>query len=282
MKKIYIILLSILIVSSSQAWNENNPIGARSSGMGNASVSFGDVWSAHHNQAGLGFVRDISAGAYYENRFLLKEISIKGGVVALPVKAGTFGLTISNFGYALYHENKYSLSFAKAFGDKLSAGVAIDYLTTKIAEGYGSKGVFAAEFGIQAKPLKGLTIGAHVFNPTRSKIADYNDERLPTIFRLGGDYNFSEKVTVAVETEKDMSQKAIFKAGIEYKPVKEFYLRAGIGTNPTLTSFGFGINLKNFKIDVSGNYHQTLGISPQLGLTYIFKKAETTTPKVEK
>lgn len=282
MKKIYIILLSILIVSSSQAWNENNPIGARSSGMGNASVSFGDVWSAHHNQAGLGFVRDISAGAYYENRFLLKEISIKGGVVALPVKAGTFGLTISNFGYALYHENKYSLSFAKAFGDKLSAGIAIDYLTTKIAEGYGSKGVFAAEFGIQAKPLKGLTIGAHVFNPTRSKIADYNDERLPTIFRLGGDYNFSEKVTVAVETEKDMSQKAIFKAGIEYKPVKEFYLRAGIGTNPTLTSFGFGINLKNFKIDVSGNYHQTLGISPQLGLTYIFKKAETTTPKVEK
>lgn len=282
MKKIYIILLSILIVSSSQAWNENNPIGARSSGMGNASVSFGDVWSAHHNQAGLGFVRDISAGAYYENRFLLKEISIKGGVVALPVKAGTFGLTISNFGYALYHENKYSLSFAKAFGDKLSAGVAIDYLTTKIAEGYGSKGVLAAEFGIQAKPLKGLTIGAHVFNPTRSKIADYNDERLPTIFRLGGDYNFSEKVTVAVETEKDMSQKAIFKAGIEYKPVKEFYLRAGIGTNPTLTSFGFGINLKNFKIDVSGNYHQTLGISPQLGLTYIFKKAETTTPKVEK
>ncbi len=288
MKRIPLLLISILAVSSSQAWNENNPIGARSSGMGNASVSLGDVWSAHHNQAGLGFVRDISAGAYYENRFLLKEISIKGGVVAIPVKAGTFGLTISNFGYSLYNENKYSLSFAKAFGDKLSAGVALDYLTTKIAEGYGSKGVLAAEFGIQAKPLKGLTIGAHVFNPTRSKIADYNDERLPTIIRFGGDYDFSEKVKVAVETEKDMSQKAIFKVGLEYKPVKEFYLRAGIGTNPTLTSFGFGINLKNFKIDVSGNYHQTLGISPQLGLTYIFpkgvhtdKKAETTTPKVE-
>lgn len=266
---------------SSQAWNENNPIGSRSSGMGNASVSFGDVWSAHHNQAGLGFVRDISAGAYYENRFLLKEISVKGGVVALPIKAGTFGLTISNFGYSLYNENKYSLSFAKTFGDKLSFGLAMDYLTTKIAEGYGSKGVLAGEFGIQAKPLKGLTIGAHVFNPTRSKIADYNDERLPTIIRFGGDYSFSDKVTVAVETEKDMAQKAIFKAGIEYKPVKELYLRVGVGTNPTLTSFGFGINLKNFKIDVSGNYHQTLGISPQLGLTYIFKKAESTAPKVE-
>lgn len=281
MKRIYITTLSILTFLTSQAWNENNPIGSRSSGMGNASVSLGDVWSAHHNQAGLGFVRDISAGAYYENRFLLKEISVKGGVVALPIKAGTFGLTISNFGYSLYNENKYSLSFAKTFGDKLSFGLAMDYLTTKIAEGYGSRGVLAGEFGIQAKPLKGLTIGAHVFNPTRAKIADYNDERLPTIIRFGGDYNFSDKVTVAVETEKDIFQKAIFKAGIEYKPVKELYLRVGVGTNPTLTSFGFGINLKNFKIDVSGNYHQTLGISPQLGLTYIFKKTEATPPKVE-
>ena len=95
-----------------------------------------------------------------------------------------------------------------------------------------------------------MTIGAHVFNPTRSKISDYNDERLPTIIRFGGDYDFSDKVKVAVETEKDMAQKAVFKAGIEYKPVKEFYLRAGIGTNPTLTCFGFGINLKNFKISV--------------------------------
>ncbi|MCX6294543.1 MAG: hypothetical protein NTX97_00515 [Bacteroidetes bacterium] len=281
MKKIYSIILSFGITFSIQAGNEDFPIGARSAGMGNASVSQSDVWSAHHNQAGLGFVRDISAGVYYENRFLLKELSIKGGVMALPVKGGTFGLCISNFGYSLYNENKYSLSFAKAFGNKLSAGIAMDYLTTKIAEGYGSRGVLAAEFGIQAKPLKGLTIGAHVFNPTRAKIADYNDERLPTIIRFGGDYSFSDKVTVAVETEKDIAKKAIFKAGIEYKPVKEFYLRAGVGTNPTLTSFGFGINLKNLKIDVSANYHQTLGISPQIGLTYSFKKTETTSPKIE-
>lgn len=281
MKKNYLTILCIATAFFSKAGNENLPLGARSSGMGNASVSLSDVWSAHHNQAGLGFLRDFSAGAYYENRFLIKELSIKGGVAALPVKGGTFGLCISNFGYSLYHENKYSLSFAKAFGDKLSAGIAMDYLTTKIGEGYGSKGVLAAEFGIQAKPLKGLTIGAHVFNPTRAKLADYNNERLPTVIRFGGDYNFSDKVKVAVETEKDIAQKAIFKAGIEYKPVKELYLRAGIGTNPTLTSFGFGLNLKSIQIDVSANYHQTLGFSPQIGLTYIFKKETKKTNKTE-
>ncbi len=274
MNKNLLILLCCFSGLTAGAGNENFPIGARAAGMGNASVSLSDAWSAQHNQAGLGFLKNPSAGFYYENRFLLKELSIKGGVAALPVKGGTFGLCISNFGYSVYSENKYSLSFAKAFGDKLSAGIAMDYLTTKISEGYGSKGVLAAEFGIQAKPLKGLTVAAHIFNPTRAKIAEYNDERLPTVIRFGGDYNFSEKVTVAIETEKDISQKAIFKAGIEYKPVKEFYIRAGVGTNPTLSSFGFGINIKSLKVDVAANYHQTLGFSPQLALTYIFKKAE--------
>lgn len=264
-----------------KAGNENFPIGARSAAMGNASVSLSDVWSAQHNQAGLGFLHTASAGVYYENRFLLKELSIKGGALAMPVKGGTLGLCITNFGYSLYSENKFCLSFAKAFGDKFSVGIAMDYLTTKIAEGYGKKGVFVAEIGLQAKPIKGLTIGAHVYNPTRTQLADYNTERIPTIIRLGGDYTFSDKITLAVESEKDIAQRAVFKAGIEYRAVKEFYLRAGVSTNPTLSSFGFGVNLSNFKLDLSANYHQTLGISPQLSLTFTFNKIEIKETKKE-
>lgn len=279
MRKVYISVFSLCISLLSRAGNENFPVGARSAAMGNASVSLSDLWSTHHNQAGLGFMTKISAGVYYENRFFIKELGLKSGAVAIPVKAGAFGLAVSNFGYTSYNENKYSLSFAKAFGKKLSIGVAMDYLTTKIAEGYGSKGVLAAELGIQAKPLKGLTLGAHVFNPTHAKLTDYNDERIPTIIRLGADYNFSDKVTCAIESEKDISKKAIFKAGIEYKAVKEFYLRAGISTNPDLGSFGFGLNLKNLKIDVSANYHQVLGVSPQFGLMYVFGKEKKETKK---
>lgn len=274
-------VLSVFFICYSlfaNAGNENFPIGARSAGMGNASVSLSDGWSAQQNQAGLAFLKDISAGVYYENRFSLKELSLKGAVIAIPVKGGAFGLSISNFGYSLFSENKYCFSFAKAFSEKFSMAIALDYLTTKIGEGYGSKGAFAAEVGIQSKPIKGLTIGAHIFNPTRAKLSDYDNERIPTIIRLGADYNFSDKVTLAIETEKDMLIKPVFKAGIEYKAVKEFYLRAGIGTNPSLSSFGFGLNLKNLKIDISANYHQVLGFSPQFGLTYVFSKKESSLP----
>ena len=272
MKKSLISIFIFAFVHTANSGNDNYSIGARASGMSNASVALNDVWSANQNQAGLGFVKNYSSGVYYENKFLLNELSLKAAVAAIPIKGGTFGLELSNYGYSLYKESKYGVSFAKAFGDKFSVGIAMDYLSTKIADGYGNKGVAVAEIGLQSKPIKGLNIGVHIFNPTRTKLANYNNERVPTIFRLGGNYLFSEKVLLAVETEKDMSQKAIFKIGIEYLPVKELYIRTGISTFPTMNSFGFGINLKNFKMDLSSNYNQVLGFSPQFGLTYIFNK----------
>jgi hypothetical protein len=271
MKRICLSFFAIGITLGLKAGNENFLLGARSAAMGNASVTFSDVWSANQNQAGLAFLKDVSAGVYYENRFMVKELGLKAGAIAVPVKGGTFGVCVSNFGFTSYSENKYSVSFAKAFGHVFSMAVAMDYLSTKIGEGYGSKGQFVAEVGVQAKPLKGLTLGAHVFNPNHAKLVDYNNERIPTIIRLGANYNFSDKVMIALENEKDISQKSIFKAGIEYKVVKELYLRAGICTNPSLSSYGFGLNLQNLRIDVSASYHQVLGISPQFGLLYQFK-----------
>ena len=252
--------------------NENFAIGARSAAMANASVGMSDVWSTQHNQAGLAFIRHFSAGVNYENRFLLKALSIKSGAFAIPVKAGTFGLCVRSFGYTLYKENKYGVSFAKGFGNKFAAAATFNYLTTNIAENYGNTSCFTGEIGIQAKPLSALTIGAHLYNPTRSTLNKLTNERLPTIMRLGIHYEFSKKGSVVIETEKDMARKTVFKAGIEYIPIKEFYLRMGIATNPALSSFGFGAHLKNFNIDIAANYHQVLGITSQISLAYTFDR----------
>jgi len=266
-------LLFFLLLATSD-WllaTDNQPLGSRSSGMGNASVSLFDVWSVQNNQAGLGFQKTFAGGIVYQNLFMMKELSTKAFGLAVPVKGGTFGLCISNFGYSIYSENKIGLAFGKSFGEKISAGISMDYLSTNISE-YGKKNSFVAEAGIQVKPIKNLTLGVHIFNPTKTKLASYNDERIPTIMRLGIDYKFSEKVFVAVETEKDIEKKAMVKAGLEYKLIKELYLRAGVSSNPSLSCFGIGINLKQFKLDISSTYHSTLGFSPQVGLIYEFEK----------
>ncbi len=98
----YKLLLVVLLLSSSLfASNDNYPMGGRSAGIGHASVTLSDVWSTHHNQAGLAYLENISAGVFYENRFLLKELGVQGGVLALPTKGGTFGISMSSFGYSL-------------------------------------------------------------------------------------------------------------------------------------------------------------------------------------
>lgn len=270
-RRLILLFSALPAFTAAFAGSDNYPLGARQAGMANASVTIADVWSVQHNQAGLGFVKSTAAGVYYENRFLMKELSLKGGAFVLPVKAGTFGLCVSSFGYTNYSENKVGIAFGKAFGEKFSAGIQLDYLNTHIAENYGKSQAVAGEIGIQVKPLKSLTIGAHLFNPTRAKLADYNNERTSTIMRLGVDYRFSEKVFVAVETEKDVDHKAAFKTGLEYHPAEALYLRAGISTNPSLSSFGFGLKIKQFKLDFASTFHSVLGYTPQVGVVYEVK-----------
>ena len=247
----------------------DNNIGARSAGMGNSSVTLSDVWSTGNNQAGLAYLKSISAGVCYDDRFLLLGLGLKGAAIAIPTKAGVFGISTIAFGNKLYSENKYGLAFSKTFGPAVSAGVQLDYLNTKIAEGYGSVGAPVMEMGVQVKLTKQLTLGSHLFNPTRAKLADYNNERIPTFMRFGFAYIFSEKVFIDAEIQKDILFKPLFKFGLEYNPKKEFYLRTGFSTDPAKSTFGFGVLIKKIKFDLASSFDSVLGFTPNAGLIYI-------------
>jgi len=267
--------LLFFVVSFISTWSiaqSNTHFGGRSAGLAHASVTLSDVWSTHHNQAGLAWMKTQSAGVYYQNKFSMKELNNIGLAYAHPLKKGTLALQWSNFGYSLYQENKVGLAYALQLSDKLSGGIQLDYLSTKLGGIYGSKSALAAELGLQAKLTSKITIGAHFYNPTRTKLNEYNDEAIPSIMRLGIDYRFSDKVLVIAETEKDIDYAATLKGGLEYQANEKLYFRGGIATGPTLGSFGFGLNMKQYKLDIAAAYHQTLGFSPELSFVYEFKK----------
>lgn len=249
---------------------ENFHIGGRSAGLGHASVTLSDLWSVHHNQAGLGLLENAQAGFFYESRFMLSELSLKGAAAVIPTKSGTFGLSVSSFGYSLYGENKYGLAYGRKLNSKVSVGVQLNYHNIRIAENYGNKNTLSMEGGLLAQLTTKLSLGAHIYNPTRAKVSDYDNERLPTIYRFGMNYKFSDKVFIAAEAEKDVDHNAVFKVGVEYHVMEILYLRGGIATNPVYSSFGFGIELKQFKLDIASEFHQVLGHTPQLSLLYTF------------
>lgn len=274
MKKKLVLLIFIGIHLRALAQNGHLLSGARSSALGTASIALNDEWGVIHNQAGLGNVRQTVTGFYYENRFFIKELSLKSVILAVPIKAGTIASSFTNFGYPAYNENKLNLSFAKAFSNTFSMGIALDYLNTSIAEGNTHFTTFIGEVGILTKLNKNINLGVHLYNPTRSKTSKNSNEHVPTIMRLGFCYQAAETLILLTETEKDLNRKPVFKAGIEYRVLTHFFLRTGIRTDPLLTSYGFGFQLQQLKLDISGNYHQTLGFTTQLGFSYSFSKKQ--------
>ncbi len=273
MRRLLLATQLILLATTVLYAADNYPTGARSTGLANSSVTLTDGWGAFHNQAALAWTDRISIGASYDNRFTIANLSTKGFVFALPLNAGTFALSGNVFGYSQYSEKKAGLAFAKKLGEKFSAGVQLDYLNTFINDdNYGSHTTFAVEAGLLAEPLKNFRIGLHVYNLSRAKLAEYADEKIPTIFRLGASYKFSDKLFWSIEEEKDIDRKPVFKSGLEYHVVEALYLRGGISTNPTLFSFGFGLKMGNLMLDIASTYHQILGFSPAISLTYQFGK----------
>lgn len=252
-------------------YSQNYPVGACAAGMANSSVVVPGIWSTYHNQAGLDDLDQITFGAYFENWFGVKELGLKAAALAVPTKTGTFGLDFSYFGYSSFNEMKMGLAYSKKFADIISVGIQLDYFNLHQEAIYGNVGVAVAELGILAEPFDKFLVGAHVFNPWRAQIAEYQDERMPTVLKFGMGYQFTEKVLLTVETEKDLDiAKPIFKTGVEYNFVSNLYLRAGISTNPLTTSFGVGYKFKGIALDIAFKHHQILGYNAGVSMYYTF------------
>lgn len=246
--------------------NQSPSAGARGAAMGNTGILFTDINSAFVNQAGLANLEGLAGSVFAERRFLASPINNISGTVAAPVGFGTFALTINSFGVENYQEQKIGLAYARQLLDGLSFGIQFDYLNTNIPL-YGNVGTFTFEAGLQAQLLNNLRFGFHLYSPTQINLVE--EVPLPTIYKAGLAYTPSEKVFLTVEVEKDIDFPVRFKAGVEYQFSESFFLRTGVATQPTLASLGIGVLFnERLAIDISASYHQILGISPSVGVSY--------------
>ncbi len=246
---------------------ENHPVGARSLALSHAFISISDVWSTFHNQAGIAEIDEFSAGVFYESKFMVDELSLAAGSIILPVDAGTFGFSFYQFGQGSFKENKIGLTFAKQLSEKFSAAIQLDYFSQRLPENSNTFGFATFEAGIIYSPNNKLFLGAHVFNPISNGIETAEGkQKSPTIFRVGGHYQFDEMILVTVETQKDLENPFILKTGIEFSPVKNFALRFGVSGKPVNYTAGIGYTFGKVTTDIGFSYHGNLGVSPSVSI----------------
>ena len=244
--------------------------GGRSAAMGFSSVAASDFWSVTNNQAGMAFYDRTTAGVYFENRYLIKEMGSQTGAFTLKTKFGMLGSTVCYSGDANYNTTKAGLAYALKIGKYFAAGIQLDYIGTTLGEDYGKRSNVTFDAGILVKVTDQLTFGAHTFNPVHVQLSDYNNERIPTTLNAGFGFTFSEKLQLTAEACKNSEFPMELRSGIEYKLGQFAYARVGLSTNPARYTFGFGIEVKNFTLDLSSSVHSQLGYSPQVSLQYSF------------
>jgi hypothetical protein len=256
--------------SSSFAGGDNPPLGARSSGLGHASVAISDPWSIFNNVSGMASLKNVQAGFTYENRFAMRSFDRTAAMLICPVRYGIAGISFYKFGDLHYNEEKASLAYAHQIS-KVSLGLKVNYLQISM-EDLKSRRVLVIEFGGIAEITPQLIFGAHIYNLNQARIKGYLQEYVPTIMKAGISYLPSKKLMINIETEKDIDFKACFKAGIEYKVIDHFFLRTGVSTYPITGAFGIGFNKKNFQLDYAYSTHVRLGSINQISLQYKFNK----------
>ncbi len=269
MKKIF---FSFLFIGISIGFGQVLPqMGARSNGLATATLCVDDVWSIKNNPGAFGELNESGIGVAYENRFLLKELSTQSLVFGYHTESsGNFGIHFQQYGFDLYREMEGGLTYGMKIGRNFSAGVSINYHRIRLAENYGSANLVSAGFGLFYQISEDFDLGMSVQNLSRTRLADFDDERLPTNFTLGMRYHFSEKAFWTVDVEKDIIHPVNFKSGIEIQAHEILALRFGINTYPFQSAFGLSLKLKKFQLDLASMYHTQLGLSPSGGLSYTF------------
>ena len=258
--------------------------GARGAGMANTWAAYEGLESVWGNASGMVFSpkpdidttntrnnerkseQRLSAGVFAERRFNIAEIQYTGFGAMLPVgQSGAFGLAVTALGDARYGETKAGFSYARRLAKGFSLGIQLDYLNAHVVD-YGTNAALTFEVGIDAHLSKEVRLGAHIYNPTRTRIntTDY----LPTVFALSGAYTPNRNVCFTVQFEQDPRYTPTLKAGLEYHILRFVDVRAGVATTLNYASFGVGIHLRRFRLDIATELHQILGLTPCVGIVF--------------
>ncbi len=223
------------------------------------------------NPAGYGFDTDRFFSLQYTNRYGVKELSTFAGMVNFPNKYQNAGVYVSRFGFKAYHKTLVSLNVYRKLTSYLSLGIRINYLNLHYSDKESNHSLVSGDIGVLMRPLKNLHLSVVAVNPVRStiKIGEKKSD-VPILLIIGASYQIVESFLVSAEIEKDFHLPVIGKFGMEYKAVKQLSVRVGIYAKPFAPTFGIGVNLQPFTIDVAFVKHPVLGFRSCCGLHFHF------------
>ena len=102
------------------SFGQNNFLNsAQSLGIADCYTTQKGIWSTTTNISGGANNKNISIGIGIKNNFGLRELNNKTAIGLIPTNSGVFGLSVQQYGFSQYNENKFGLSFAKKLSETI-------------------------------------------------------------------------------------------------------------------------------------------------------------------
>ncbi|MEZ2444991.1 hypothetical protein AB6805_24860 [Chitinophaga sp. RCC_12] len=231
------------------------PVG-KNTGSGSYSRHFQQVVSAWYNPAGLSCLSSFAAGIYTENRFMLKEASLYAAMVAIPVRAGAFGGSITRLGNAAWHQQRLSGAYGMQLGRRAGIGLQFNYETTSV-QGLGATGNISFDGGMLWHISEQWHGGLHVYKPADA----------PVMYSGGLGFEASRDFLLTGEVVS-MGAFTAVKASAYYRVIRQLALEMGIASGQAYNSAAVILFLRSLRIDIAAGFHPQLGITPVTSLIW--------------
>lgn len=271
---------TLLLISFTFSWlsifsqRQAQFYGTQEAGMSNLGVVHENAWATRLNPGLLPFSSSFVALSV-ARPYNISDLNYTGINMnyQLNEKQGA-GIYFLRGGSAAYSDLQLGLGYGLKLSKNVSLGIAGNYMGIQQTAQYGSSFALAMDIGVFADLSDKFSVGANAFNINRARYSALFEQEVPSVISAGVRYKSSDKVAVMTQIEKELNQKILMRVGVEYKIKENIIMRTGVESGAPSFSFGFGYVLKNFQVDFTSRFHQTLGFYPQIGLRYQWSKSD--------
>lgn len=242
----------------------------KSTALGGSGVCLSNVWSVFSNPGALGFVLRTELATNYKNRFNLKETGESAFSFVLPTGSGTFGISVSHYGYAKYRETGTGIAFGKQISENYGLGIKISFLSSASIQPYENLTGLVCELGFLGKINEKLSLGFHAFNPVYSTYFGNTSEKINPVFSLGLSYLLMPGFQLHCQLSKEINTESSFRLGLSYQINKVLSAQSGYNIKEKEFSFGATLNMNPLHLGIAFVRHPILGYSPGISVSYTF------------
>lgn len=243
-------------------------MGARPVAMGQATSAIPDMeWSVFANPAMMDDGKR-SVSFFGIRYYGFSEITDIAASINYPTGWGTVGAGVHRYGFDLFNESRIRIGYKNSYRN-FYYGAVLNYSHIAQGGGYGSAGALGVDAGIGASIFERFWIGARATNINQPEYGDGDvdvGEALPRELAIGFSCRLSDTALFASDLVKDVRFPVSYRGGVEVFIFDRFAGRAGITTEPTTFSLGFGYSAGFWSINLVAQNHEELGVSPGFDL----------------